>query len=501
VWNELHFYNRSNYDWTLKYSMQVEKINFCKFSDAVSLRLFIVYESGKFQSIEFKKEYNNSLYNNNFITENGSVAVISGNKIKLTPLGYVNIPPPMSLSSIDIKGTSPFVINWWKNYLFVLSNHNLAIILTQERSYKIIAVYEDIKEIKTTFLKSFIFTLSSDSKYGYLIMNKSIIESDDKDLLTILTFSIESDNIETMKYLSAKDIEIKRTAGIMFNSVLSDKLYDDIFFKKSILENKQEETNKKEVDLFSGLKKVDDDRNNYFYYVSVQENKEKLFNKAKLIFSEDNEEIDIETDETNIYSKFDVIKAKSVVVDDEQERIVYLTKNNRLYMDNTLLALDTSSFEFFKKFLIFTQTSNTPYNILHIIDLTNFDNIMKNHTDSNEAIFSPNFNYKTFSMRTLERGSLVVTISKINLVLQMPRGNLETIYPRLLVLDEIAKLISEKNYSQAYELARKHKINTNFLYDIDPEGFYTNISEFVGQVKKVNIIINIINIKYIFILE
>ena len=79
-------------------------------------------------------------------------------------------------------------------------------------------------------------------------------------------------------------------------------------------------------------------------------------------------------------------------------------------------------------------------------------------------------------------------------VLQMPRGNLETISPRLIVLDEIMKLVKqEENYELAFILSRKHKINLNFIYDINPTLFLKNISKFVSQVKKqdyINLFIN-----------
>jgi elongator complex protein 1 len=144
--------------------------------------------------------------------------------------------------------------------------------------------------------------------------------------------------------------------------------------------------------------------------------------------------------------------------------------------------LDITTFEYYKKFLIVTQTSNTPYNTLHIIDLNNTEALTNSSTD---VLFTPNFNYKTFTIRTIERGALIATVSKINLVLQMPRGNLETIYPRLLVLNLISELVKENKYGEAFELVRKHKINTSFLFDIDPVRFLSNIPIFLSQIDKV----------------
>ena len=70
-------------------------------------------------------------------------------------------------------------------------------------------------------------------------------------------------------------------------------------------------------------------------------------------------------------------------------------------------------------------------------------------------------------MRTLERGASLVCCSGIKLILQMPRGNLETIMPRLIVLDEIKKDVLNLKYEQAFILCRKNKINLNFVYIIN----------------------------------
>ena len=64
----------------------------------------------------------------------------------------------------------------------------------------------------------------------------------------------------------------------------------------------------------------------------------------------------------------------------------------------------------------------------------------------------------------------------------MPRGNLETIYPRPLLLTYIcSELIDNKikNYEYAFELMRKNRLNLNFLYDYKPKQFFDNISIFI----------------------
>lgn len=71
------------------------------------------------------------------------------------------------------------------------------------------------------------------------------------------------------------------------------------------------------------------------------------------------------------------------------------------------------------------------------------------------------------------------------LVLQMPRGNLETIYPRALVLAGIRQSISNKKYKNAFLSCRSHRVDMNIIHDHDPEAFIRDIELFIDQVGKV----------------
>ncbi len=54
-------------------------------------------------------------------------------------------------------------------------------------------------------------------------------------------------------------------------------------------------------------------------------------------------------------------------------------------------------------------------------------------------------------------------------VLQMPRGNLETIYPRALVLSSVRRALDRVDYKSAFVAMRKHRINLNLLHDHHPQ--------------------------------
>ncbi|KAK3082365.1 hypothetical protein LTS18_004277 [Coniosporium uncinatum] len=89
--------------------------------------------------------------------------------------------------------------------------------------------------------------------------------------------------------------------------------------------------------------------------------------------------------------------------------------------------------------------------------------------------------------RSIERGARLVTAmpTTFAVVLQMPRGNLETIYPRALVLAGIRKSIAALDYKTAFLACRNQRVDMNIIHDHDPKGFMAHIADFISQVRKV----------------
>ena len=80
---------------------------------------------------------------------------------------------------------------------------------------------------------------------------------------------------------------------------------------------------------------------------------------------------------------------------------------------------------------------------------------------------------------------MTVMPSIFALVMQMPRGNLETIYPRALVLAGIRDSINRKKYKKAFLACRKQRVDMNILHDHLPQQFLSNVGLFIDQVQKV----------------
>lgn len=151
----------------------------------------------------------------------------------------------------------------------------------------------------------------------------------------------------------------------------------------------------------------------------------------KLLFENNNESEYHYTDAKMIYhSEFAVIS---------------LGQDLTLRLNSTpIVANSCTSFRITTNYLIYTTTDN----MLHFV-------LLKNIRDA-----------KSWS-QPIESGGTLVVASELQskLVLQMPRGNLEIIQPRVLIFSMITRLLVDRNYVGSMRIARKHRLDTNFLFD------------------------------------
>ncbi|XP_038077716.1 elongator complex protein 1-like isoform X2 [Patiria miniata] len=148
-----------------------------------------------------------------------------------------------------------------------------------------------------------------------------------------------------------------------------------------------------------------------------------------------------------------------------QEVVLGLTERYRFYINETEFASNCTSFAVHDEYLLMTTHSHT----CRCISL-----------NSNPKAESKSLDE---SIRRVERGSRIVVVvpGDTKLILQMPRGNLETIHPRALVLSAIKKLLNGLKYQEAFLVMKRHRINWNLFYDHDPKAFFNNIDHFVRE--------------------
>ncbi|GAA5870104.1 hypothetical protein JCM1840_003583 [Sporobolomyces johnsonii] len=168
-----------------------------------------------------------------------------------------------------------------------------------------------------------------------------------------------------------------------------------------------------------------------------------------------------------------------------------LAPSGRLYASSRLLASDATSFATTPDFLIYTTFS-------HEAKFVPLFTLAPTYTGSGGVEHTESFARRAAGggaapgegaiKRAVERGSRIVTVapSSTSLVLQMPRGNLETICPRPLVLRVVRDFLDNRRYRSAFLLSRRHRIDLNLLYDHDPSAFEAHLAEFVDQVKDVD---------------
>ncbi|KAF1849738.1 elongator complex protein 1 [Cucurbitaria berberidis CBS 394.84] len=178
--------------------------------------------------------------------------------------------------------------------------------------------------------------------------------------------------------------------------------------------------------------------------------------------------------QTSLVQKFPSFPPEIQVIDIDGQTLAFgLTKGGVLYANERILVRNCTSFVVAPAHLIFTTTQH----VLKFVHLTS----------ANELEVPADEPQKDERCRSIERGAKIVTVmpTTYSVVLQMPRGNLETIYPRALVLAAIRRSIEAERYDEAFLTCRNQRVDMNILHDHDPDRFMSNIERIVTQIKRV----------------
>ncbi|XP_030565741.1 putative elongator complex protein 1 [Drosophila novamexicana] len=138
-------------------------------------------------------------------------------------------------------------------------------------------------------------------------------------------------------------------------------------------------------------------------------------------------------------------------------KLITLRSQQLLHIDGQRIDEDVTSICVVDDYLVYTQL-----NSLHFVRL---------------------LDKRAVSTRSIERGAkLVTSASDARLVLQLPRGNLEVICPRVLALGLIGRQLDRYQYEEAMRIVRKQRINLNIICDHNVEQFRTNVDKFLRQI-------------------
>ncbi|XP_055007062.1 elongator complex protein 1 [Boleophthalmus pectinirostris] len=162
----------------------------------------------------------------------------------------------------------------------------------------------------------------------------------------------------------------------------------------------------------------------------------------------------------------------------QEECVLGLTDRCHLYAGDTKLASNVSSFSVCNDFLLVTTHSHH-CRCLQLSSLSVKDLQVALAVDGGQ-------NDET--LRRVERGARIVTVvpQDTRVILQMPRGNLETVHHRALVLAQLRKWLDSLRFKDAFMCMRKLRINLNLIYDHHPKLFLDNVETFITQLGSIN---------------
>lgn len=129
-----------------------------------------------------------------------------------------------------------------------------------------------------------------------------------------------------------------------------------------------------------------------------------------------------------------------------------LNSRNKLFIESNCISQQCTSYLMTPSFLLTTNLEHR----LEIIPISKIDSITASNSES-------------FETRAVEIGAVIVNSTDTSVILQMPRGNLENITPRPLLLAKIQKHVIEGNFRNAFIECRRHRVSfTKILeYDLD----------------------------------
>ncbi|XP_048826491.1 elongator complex protein 1 [Brienomyrus brachyistius] len=162
----------------------------------------------------------------------------------------------------------------------------------------------------------------------------------------------------------------------------------------------------------------------------------------------------------------------------EEEHLLGLTDRSRFFIDSTEVASNVSSFVVHDVFLLLTTHAHTCRCLnLSSLSVKGLQEALGCDVGQNDE-----------TLRRVERGSRIVTVvpQDSRLVLQMPRGNLETVHHRALVLSQVRRWLDSLKFKEAFECMRKLRINLNLIYDHNPKMFLENVETFLRQIDSVS---------------
>ena len=160
----------------------------------------------------------------------------------------------------------------------------------------------------------------------------------------------------------------------------------------------------------------------------------------------------------------------------EVQVVVGCTRRGQLYLSGALLVSNCNSFAIHDTHLAFTTTAHTSH----------FVSLVQTPATAIATFSTKETHLHDAALRNVERGAKIVAVipRSAKVIMQMPRGNLEVVWPRALILVAVRTLLDTEQYRKAFTLLRKHRVNLNFMHDHNPARFEAHVLDIVDALAK-----------------
>eukprot|EP01125_Pyxidicula_operculata_P018495 TRINITY_DN6566_c0_g1_i2.p1 TRINITY_DN6566_c0_g1~~TRINITY_DN6566_c0_g1_i2.p1 ORF type:complete len:1271 (+),score=281.73 TRINITY_DN6566_c0_g1_i2:37-3849(+) len=422
---KVQLWSRSNYHWYMKQEItSKERVVSLLWENESPFDLHIVFANGSYYNYTFA--WDTYLMEGNFAENNSTVAVIDGSELNLTPLANCVVPPPMAAAKINLNTIENSAKGGRINHLSFSPSGEILI----QTSKGDILFYDRPASVMGK-LPNFIAIQANDDPEVDLATVTQIIYTSPTSW-----FGVQQD--ANGNRLVSASFE-KQDGAVMVNEYSYSGHLD--FRVLKISQNKN-----------TGTIFVQSDSGNLFK-VNLGDNIA-VFRVPGVDFP-------------------NPCPNMSVMTMEEEDVVVGLSSRSQLYINSTLISAECNSYGIHSEFFLFTTLS-------HVLRFVHLNRSL----EDNLQILQEKRLYND-TIRELETGARIVAVTpnETRLVLQMPRGNLETIYPRALTVSLLRKLVRDCNYKESFTMMRRHRIDTNLIYDLDPTKFQANLEKFILQVE------------------
>lgn len=419
--DRVQVWTTKNYHWYLKQEIHCSKVVLAKFHPEKPLHMMLAKDDGTLDIVDFSQKIVTGPTSTSH--DIGMTLVADGSLIKVTPLSIANVPPPISFREIDLPENIT----------------DLAVSQSNE-------MYAAVSSFNNIFLSKLKLGDAKNFQQPQLVS------------------SISSSDLQLSADEFAKQISF---IGDSTLAILCDTYADSrvMIYDVSII-SQPRFVSSISMDLKVVLLKADCN----FGLTIVEQIDGSVYS------IDQNCEIKFVTKFPQLCRD---IEAGFVEGDSPQLYAFGFSSTGKLFANEKQISSAVTSIKVTDNHLLFTNV----HSLLCFVHLNSAE------LSSSSLTFekSTNVNEPNERVRLIERGSFLVNVmpSQYAVVLEAPRGNIETIYPRIMVVSGVRKFIASKQYREAFVACRTHRIDLDILHDYDPVLFFKNIDEFVAKVEKV----------------